>query len=43
MRRPDNVHLFLDGLVADGIHPSAEGHKVMAAEMVRTLRERGGL
>jgi len=42
-RQPDNVHLFLDGLVADGIHPSAEGHKVMAAEVVRTLRERGGL
>ncbi|MFP2911423.1 SGNH/GDSL hydrolase family protein [Pyxidicoccus sp. 3LFB2] len=42
-RRPDNVHLFLEGLVADGIHPSADGHKVMAEEVVRTLRERGGL
>jgi lysophospholipase L1-like esterase len=42
-RRPDNVHLFLEGLVADGIHPNAEGHKVMATEVVRTLRERGEL
>ncbi|WP_163998251.1 SGNH/GDSL hydrolase family protein [Pyxidicoccus caerfyrddinensis] len=42
-RRPDNVHLFLDGLVADGIHPNAAGHKVMATEVVRVLREQGGL
>ena len=42
-RRPDNVHLFLEGLEADGIHPSAEGHRVMATEVVRNLRERGGL
>lgn len=43
LRRPDNVHLFLEGLVADGIHPSIEGHKVIATEVVRTLREQGGL
>ena len=42
-RRADNPHLFLDGLVADGIHPSAEGHRVMATEVVRVLRERGEL
>ncbi|MBZ4417807.1 SGNH/GDSL hydrolase family protein [Myxococcus sp. RHSTA-1-4] len=42
-RQPDNTHLFLEGLVADGIHPSAEGHEVMATEVVRVLRERGGL
>jgi lysophospholipase L1-like esterase len=42
-RRPDDVHLFIEGLVADGIHPNAEGHKVMAAEVVRVLREQGGL
>lgn len=42
-RRPDNVHLFLEGLVVDGIHPNAEGHKLMAAEVVRVLREQGGL
>lgn len=42
-RRSDNPHLFLDGLVADGIHPSAEGHQVMATEVVRVLRERGEL
>ncbi len=40
-RQPGNVHLFLDGLEVDGIHPSAEGHRVMAAEVVRVLRERG--
>ncbi|MFY0572423.1 SGNH/GDSL hydrolase family protein [Archangium lansingense] len=40
-RRPDNVHLFLDGLVVDGIHPSAEGHRVMATEAARVLREAG--
>ncbi|QSQ25122.1 SGNH/GDSL hydrolase family protein [Pyxidicoccus parkwayensis] len=43
MRRPDNVHLFIEGLGADGIHPNAAGHKVMAAEVVRVLREQGGL
>jgi lysophospholipase L1-like esterase len=42
-RRPDNVHLFIEGLGADGIHPSPAGHKVMAAEVVRVLREQGGL
>jgi lysophospholipase L1-like esterase len=42
-RRPDDVHLFKPGLVADGIHPSAEGHRVMADEVVRTLGEQGGL
>ncbi|MFP2925849.1 SGNH/GDSL hydrolase family protein [Pyxidicoccus sp. 3LG] len=43
MRQPNNVHLFVDGLEVDGIHPSAEGHRVMAAEVVRVLRERGEL
>ncbi|PTL76706.1 GDSL-type esterase/lipase family protein [Vitiosangium sp. GDMCC 1.1324] len=40
-RQPNNVHLFIDGLEVDGIHPSAEGHRVMAAEVVRVLREAG--
>nr|BDT35703.1 GDSL-type esterase/lipase family protein [Myxococcus sp. MH1] len=43
MRQTSNVHLYLDGLGIDGIHPSTEGHRVMAAEVVRTLRERGEL
>lgn len=42
-RRPDDVHRFLDGLVQDGIHPSLEGHRVMSTEVVRVLREQGGL
>lgn len=42
-RSPTSVHLFIDGLEVDGIHPSAEGHRVMAAEVVRVLRARGGL
>jgi lysophospholipase L1-like esterase len=42
-RSPSSVHLFLDGLEVDGIHPSAQGHRVMAAEVVRVLRARGGL
>jgi hypothetical protein len=40
-RQPGNVHLFLDGLEVDGIHPSAKGHQVMAAEVTRVLREAG--
>jgi lysophospholipase L1-like esterase len=40
-RQPDNVHLFLDGLEVDGIHPSAQGHQVMAAEVTRVLRAAG--
>lgn len=40
-RQPDNVHLFLDGLEVDGIHPSAKGHQVMASEVVRVLRAAG--
>jgi lysophospholipase L1-like esterase len=40
-RQPNNVHLFIDGLEVDGIHPSAEGHRVMAAEVVRVLRSSG--
>jgi lysophospholipase L1-like esterase len=40
-RQPNNVHLFIDGLEVDGIHPSAEGHRVMAAEVVRVLRAAG--
>jgi lysophospholipase L1-like esterase len=42
-RRPEDVHRFLDGLVQDGIHPSLEGHRVMSTEVVRVLREQGGL
>lgn len=42
-RQPANVHLFLDGLEVDGIHPSVEGHRVMADEVTRVLREEGGL
>jgi lysophospholipase L1-like esterase len=40
-RQASNVHLFIDGLEVDGIHPSAEGHRVMATEVVRVLREEG--
>ncbi|NTX16404.1 SGNH/GDSL hydrolase family protein [Myxococcus sp. CA056] len=43
MRRTGNVHLYLEGLGVDGIHPSTDGHRVMATEVVRTLRERGQL
>ena len=42
-RQPGNVDLFLDGLEVDGIHPSAQGHRVMANEVVRVLKEKGGL
>lgn len=42
-RQPANVHLFLDGLEVDGIHPSVEGHRVMADEVTRVLREEGDL
>ncbi|CAM3905379.1 SGNH/GDSL hydrolase family protein [Corallococcus sp. ZKHCc1 1396] len=42
-RQPGNVHLFLDGLEVDGIHPSEEGHRVMAAEVVRVLKAKGSL
>ncbi|HZH15816.1 MAG TPA: GDSL-type esterase/lipase family protein [Archangium sp.] len=40
-RQPGNVHLFLDGLEVDGIHPSAEGQRVMATEASRVLRAAG--
>ncbi|MDY7229615.1 SGNH/GDSL hydrolase family protein [Hyalangium rubrum] len=40
-RQPNNIHLFIDGLEVDGIHPSAEGHRVMAAEATRVLRDNG--
>ncbi|MFL5358180.1 MAG: SGNH/GDSL hydrolase family protein [Archangium sp.] len=40
---PDNVHLFIDGLAVDGIHPNAAGHRVMASEVVRVLRSEGVL
>jgi lysophospholipase L1-like esterase len=40
-RSPTSVHLFIDGLEVDGIHPSAAGHRVMAAEVARVLREKG--
>jgi len=43
MHQPGNVHLFLDGLEVDGIHPSKEGHRVMADEVSRVLHEVGGL
>lgn len=42
-RRPANVHLYLPGLTVDGIHPTAEGHRVIAAEVARVLKERGAL
>jgi lysophospholipase L1-like esterase len=42
-RQPTNVNLFIDGLEVDGIHPSAQGHRVMAAEVVRVLRQQGVL
>ncbi|WP_426752983.1 SGNH/GDSL hydrolase family protein [Myxococcus sp. Y35] len=42
-RQPGDVHLFLDGLEVDGIHPSQEGHRVMADEVARVLREQGGV
>jgi lysophospholipase L1-like esterase len=42
-RSPTNVHLFIDGLEVDGIHPSLQGHQVIAAEVARVLRERAGL
>jgi lysophospholipase L1-like esterase len=41
-RQPSNVHLFIEGLEVDGIHPSARGHQIMAAEVERVLRA-GGL
>jgi lysophospholipase L1-like esterase len=40
-RSPTDVHRFLEGLGADGIHPSREGHRVMANEAARVLREKG--
>lgn len=40
-RQPGNVHLFIDGLEVDGIHPSARGHQVMATEVARVLRDSG--
>jgi lysophospholipase L1-like esterase len=43
MRQPGSADLFLDGLEVDGIHPSEAGHRVMANEVVRTLKEKGGL
>ncbi|RKH61169.1 SGNH/GDSL hydrolase family protein [Corallococcus aberystwythensis] len=42
-RQPGNVDLFIDGLEVDGIHPSEEGHRVMAAEVARVLKAKGGL
>jgi lysophospholipase L1-like esterase len=40
-RQPNNVHLFIDGLEVDGIHPSQEGHRVMSREVLRVLRAKG--
>jgi lysophospholipase L1-like esterase len=40
-RSPSDVHQFIDGLDVDGIHPSLQGHQVMAAEVVRVLRGKG--
>ncbi len=42
-RQPNNVHLFIDGLEVDGIHPSREGHRIMSLEVVRVLRAKGVL
>ncbi|WP_375759960.1 SGNH/GDSL hydrolase family protein [Corallococcus exercitus] len=42
-RQPGNVDLFIDGLETDGIHPNAKGHQLMAAEVVRVLKAKGGL
>ncbi|WP_224360539.1 SGNH/GDSL hydrolase family protein [Hyalangium versicolor] len=42
-RSPGSVHLFIDGLDVDGIHPSIQGHQVMAKEVARVLRAQGGL
>ncbi len=39
-RQPGNMHLFIDGLEVDGIHPSPEGHRIMAGEVTRVLRTR---
>jgi lysophospholipase L1-like esterase len=43
MRQPGNADLFIDGLEVDGIHPSEAGHRVMADEVVRVLKAKGGL
>jgi len=40
-RQPTNVHMFIDGLDIDGIHPTTEGHRVIAAEVVRVMRSKG--
>jgi lysophospholipase L1-like esterase len=40
-RSPSDVHQFIEGLDVDGIHPSQQGHQVMAAELVRVLRAKG--
>jgi len=36
-RSPTSVHLFAAGLGEDGIHPSVQGHRVMAAEVARVF------
>jgi len=36
-RSPASVHLFAPGLGEDGIHPSVQGHRVMAAEVARVF------
>ncbi|NOK21444.1 SGNH/GDSL hydrolase family protein [Corallococcus carmarthensis] len=43
MHPPGNVDLFLEGLEQDGIHPNAAGHRLMANEVVRVLKAKGGL
>lgn len=40
-RQPGNPDLYISGYTVDGIHPSAKGHQVMAAEVVRVLRAAG--
>ncbi|SEL12344.1 Lysophospholipase L1 [Stigmatella aurantiaca] len=40
-RSPSDVHQFITGLDVDGIHPSQQGHQVMAEEAVRVLRAKG--
>jgi len=36
-RSPASVHLFATGLGEDGIHPSVQGHSVMATEVARAF------
>lgn len=42
-RQPNNVDLYIDGLEVDGIHPSIQGHRVIAIEVARVIRQKYGL